>query len=201
MLKILIRYIAIAIVLIAFLILARKLNWLPSWSDIFKSKPVKIENTPILVKEINELSQLTTVTAFDEVVADSFRVSQNNFSKILPLPMPVLASSVDRIVLVGKGRVTAGIDLKKIKDSDIHVEKDSISIKLPQPEIFDAILNPSDFETFTEEGEWTPEAVTLVKIKARQEMTDRVIQQGILNRAASKGRQVMLNFLTGTGFK
>jgi hypothetical protein len=115
--------------------------------------------------------------------------------------MPVLASSVDRIVLVGKGRVTAGIDLKKIKESDIHVEKDSISIKLPQPEIFDAILNPSDFETFTEEGEWTPEAVTLVKIKARQEMTDRVIQQGILNRAASKGRQVMLNFLTGTGFK
>jgi hypothetical protein len=201
--KKLIGYIAILIAIVVLIFLARQFNWLPSLSDIFKAKPVIIENTPILIKEINELSQLATVASFDEVVADSFRISHNDISNVMPLPIlpPSITNSVDRIVLVGRGRVIAGIDLKKITANDIRIKADSISIRLPPPEILDAILNPSDFDTFTEEGDWTPEAVTLVKIKARDKMVQRALGQGILNRAGAKGRQLMENFLTGIGFR
>lgn len=196
--KILTRYIALVLAVVVFIFLALQLKWLPTFSDIFSGKPVIIDNTPILIKEINELSQLTTVTAYDEVVADSFRVSSNNYlPRILPIPASL---SIDRIVLVGKGRVTAGVDLRKIRESDIRLRKDSISLHLPKAEIFDAILNPSDFDTFTEEGEWTPEAVTLVKIKAREKMIRRVTEQGIISRADAKARQLMENFLSGIGF-
>jgi len=114
--KTLIRYIAILIAIVVLIFLARQFNWLPSLSDIFKAKPVIIENTPILIKEINELSQLATVASFDEVVADSFRISHNDISNVMPLPIlpPSITNSVDRIVLVGRGRVIAGIDLKLV---------------------------------------------------------------------------------------
>ena len=198
--KTLIRYITIAITLVLLFIFARQMKWIPSWSDIFSPRPVVIDNTPILIKEINELSQLTTVTAYDEVVADSFRVAKNDMlPSLFPIP-GVLPVSMDRIVLVGKGRVTAGIDLKKIKEEDIHIDKDSISLRLPAAEVFDAILNPADFDTFAEDGEWTPEAVTQVKIKAREKMIRRALQQGLLSRADAKGKQLMENFLGGIGF-
>jgi len=198
--KTLIRYIAIAITLVLLLVFARQMKWIPSLSDIFSSKPVVIDNTPVLIKEINELSQLTTVTAYDEVVADSFRVGKN---ALLPglFPIPgVLPLSMDRIVLVGKGKVTAGIDLKKIKEEDIYIKKDSVSLRLPAAEVFDAILNPADFTTFAEDGDWTPEAVTQVKIKAREKMIRRALQQGLLSKADAKGKQLMENFLSGVGF-
>jgi hypothetical protein len=100
--KTLIRYITIAITLVLLLIFARQMKWIPSLSAIFSPKLVVIDNTPVLIKEINELSQLTTVTAYDEVVADSFRVGKN---ALLPglFPIPgVLPLSMDRIVLVGR---------------------------------------------------------------------------------------------------
>ena len=44
------------------------MKWLPSLKNI-RSQPVIIENTPVLIKEINEMAQLCTITVFDEVVA------------------------------------------------------------------------------------------------------------------------------------
>ena len=181
-----------------------KTGWIQSLKNIFKEQPVVIDNTPILIKEINELAQLCTITIYDEVVVDSSVIQPKSavemllpdFSKFSGLPV-----KGKRIVLIGKGSVTAGTDLKKLQPQHFFITGDSISLTLPKTEILDAIINPSGFETFDEMGEWTSEAVTAVKIKARNRMTERALQQKILEKAGAKSVTLMENFLRSAGFK
>ncbi|HRO47100.1 DUF4230 domain-containing protein [Agriterribacter sp.] len=198
-----IRYVfLIALVLVVLTLLNMK--WLPSFKSIFKAQPVTIENTPILIKEINELAQLCTITAFDEVVADSVVMKMKSPIETL-LPdlsgfgnLPVTGK---RLVLIGKGKIIAGVDLRKLNEQSVFAEGDSVSIILPAAEILDAIMNPADFETFSETGEWSSEAVTAVKIKARTKMIERSVEQGILTRANARSIVLIENFLRGLGFK
>lgn len=91
----------------------QKLDIIPSAKDFFSSKPVVIDQTPIIIKEVRSIAQLITVTSYDEVVVDSVIIQNgpriknflNHFS-----PYPIL--SIDKkIVLIVRGKVLAGTDL------------------------------------------------------------------------------------------
>ncbi|MBX2922039.1 MAG: DUF4230 domain-containing protein [Chitinophagaceae bacterium] len=202
--KILRRYIVVFIIAALLILLFFKTDWFGSFKNIFKAQPVVIDNTPILIKEINELAQLCTITVYDEVVVDSAVIQPKSAVEMI-LPdfsgfsgLPVTGK---RIVMIGRGKVIAGTDLKKLQSRHFFMDKDSISLTLPPPEILDAIMNPSDFETFDETGNWSSEAVTFVKIKARNKMIERAIQQKILEKATERSSMLMENFLRSTGFK
>lgn len=197
------RYIfLIAMVFVVLALLNRR--WLPSLKNIFRAQPVAIENTPVLIKEINEMAQLCTITVFDEVVADSAAIKMKSAVDML---LPDLSGFANlpitgkRIVIVGKGRVIAGVDLKKLNEQSITLEGDSISLALPPAEITDVIMNPSDFEIFSETGEWSSEAVTAIKVKARDKMMERALDRGILSKANTRSIVLLENFLRGLGFK
>lgn len=204
MLKIFRRYLLVIITALFVLWLLIKTDWFGSIRNIFKAQPVIIDNTPILIKEINELAQLCTITAYDEVVVDSTVIHPKSplemllpdISKFAGLPV-----KGKRIVIIGKGQVTAGTDLKKLQSRHFFINKDSIALTLPKTEILDAIINPSGFETFDEMGEWSSEAVNAVKVKARNKMIERALQQNILEKAGQRSVMLMENFLRSTGFK
>ena len=79
--KILTRYVWLALVIMVIIIICRQIKWLPSFSDLFKNKPLQIENTPIVIKEINALAQLITMTAYNEVVIDQTNPGNAVFNK------------------------------------------------------------------------------------------------------------------------
>jgi Protein of unknown function (DUF4230) len=188
----------IAILVIAYRVLSH-LNILPSFSSIFKPKQVLIDDTPILVEEIKKISQLVTITVLDEVVVQQEKTNTkylNNPDAIIPLPY----QSTGKLVLIGRGKVMAGIDFKKLSGKDCYIKGDSVSIQLPTAEILTAIMNPSDFETFSETGNWTPEDVTAVKLNAREKLINRAMQQDILGKAGIKSRQAAEKFLRLLGF-
>lgn len=205
MMRLLKRYIGLIIFLgicLLLLIVFRK-QWLPSLSNIFKAQPVVIDDTPILIKEINELAQLCTITTYNEVIADSVTVVRKTPMETL-LPdfsgfqgLPVTAK---RLVIIGKGTVVAGTDLKNIDAADIFTQGDSIFLRLPRSEILDAIMNPTDFEIFSEMGRWEPDAITAVKIKARDEMVRLALEQQILEKADNRSKQLLENFLFSIGY-
>ena len=173
----------------------------PSFKNIFRSQPVVIDETPIIIKEINTLAQLITVTFTDEVVLDSAKVG-NGIPSILPLSIgTILTPSVDKLVIIGRGKVIAGTDLKKIYDRDVFVEGDSIRVNLPPAEILQTIINPSGFETFIEQGSWSESAVTSLKIKIRDRITKQALEQQILKQANERSRNIIDVFLRNTGFK
>ncbi|MFT3702975.1 MAG: DUF4230 domain-containing protein [Agriterribacter sp.] len=201
--KKLLKYIIIAVLVIAGLFLLKD-KWLPSIAGIFKPKPVIIEETPILIKQINELAQMCTITVFDEVVADSVDIRQKSTVESL-LPdlsgfgnLPITGR---RLVVIAKGKVIAGTDLKKLQQQSIFVHEDSVSVTLPRAEILDAIVNPSGIETFSETGVWNDKEITAVKIKARNKMIDRALKQQVLQKANDRSIMLMENFLRSAGFK
>jgi hypothetical protein len=194
----------VVVVMIAGFWLVQKLDFLPSLKNIFRSKQVVINETPILIKDIKALGQLITFSSLDEVVADSIIVTPgsrfvNSFNRLAPVPL--LPSADKQLVLIGKGKVLAGTDLSLLSDSSVTLKNDTLTVFLPKPQIFDAILNPGDFETFVEKGEWSSEEVTLVKIKARRKMIERALQKNILEKAGQKSKAIMLDFLQNMGYK
>jgi Protein of unknown function (DUF4230) len=190
------RYISILLALIIFVILLQKIKLIPGFSDIFKPRPVLIDNTPVLIKEIRELTQLITVTSYDEVVVDSIKESTDILHALTGISL-----KPDRIVIIARGSVQAGTNLRYLTENDIQVEEDSITVALPQAEILEVIVNPSGFSTFSETGVWSPGAVTLVKAKARRLMEYRAVQKNILPMAEARSRMLMENFLRSAGFK
>jgi hypothetical protein len=199
-----IRNIVITVLLLVVVIFAlRKLDVIPSFHDIFSPRAIVIDNTPILIKDIKQISQLFTITVYDEVVMDSTKYAQQNvISKILQYTVPgTVPSGFATVVLVAKGKVIAGTDLQKITEKDVFVEKDSVSLQLPQAQILDVIVNPSDVSTFSETGDWLPDEITQVKSRIKNKLVQRALAQDVLNKANTQGVAIMENFLRTIGYK
>jgi hypothetical protein len=179
-----------------------KLGILPSPRNIFYSKPVIIDETPILIKEIRSVGQLITATFYDEVVVDSLQTTKaSRFISSINKLVPLLPPADKKLVLIARGKILAGTDLKLLGDSSVRTSADTVWLTLPKTKILDIIMNPSDFETFEEKGDWSPAAVTAVKLKAREKMIDRAFEQGIIEKANSKAKAVMEDFVRASGFK
>lgn len=169
-------------------------DWVPGLTDLFAPKDVRIDETPVLVSEIRQLAEWTTVVAYDEVVEDTVRTETD------PNPLSGLSGS-DRLVLIAKGSVRAGTDLSSMGDDAIRRFDDSISVTLPPARIIDVTVNPSGVETFIETGKWGGDAFERIKIKARDRMRDRALQQGILGRADRRAVMLMENLVRQSGFE
>lgn len=195
--------ILIIIIIVAAYWMLQKFKVLPT-KDIFGTRAVVIDETPILIKNIKSIGQLILYTSYDEVVADSVIVTRgsafvNAFNHLSPVPM--LPSADKQLVLIGRGKVLAGTDFSMLPDTSLTIRNDTVTLILPKAKIIEAIVNPSDFEVFIEKGQWSNEEVTLVKLQARRKLEARALQQNILVKANVKVRTVMQNFLESMKFK
>jgi len=198
------RFIVLMLLILAVIYAMQRIKLLPSFADIFKSQPVEIENTVILVKEINSLAQLITISAYNEIAIDSTKKGWSLFNNpLIPslLNLPNFKKADYKLVLIGKGKILAGVNLAKLTATDVFIQKDSVSVMLPKAEIFQVILNPSGFEVFEETGTWTDDEVKAVKIKLREKLVANALKENILKKAGTKAVSVMENFLRAAGFK
>lgn len=199
--KFLQKYSILILAILLAIFIFQKINWLPSFNNIFRSTPVTIEETPVLIQQINSLAQLITVTFTDEVVMDTSKIG-NGMPALLPTAAgTLLTPTMDRLVIIGRGKVIAGTDLKNLKEKNIQVTGDSIHVSLPNAKILQTIMNPSDFETFSEKGNWDEAAVTALKIKIRNAINLQALEQNVLQQANERCKNIIEVFLKNTGFK
>lgn len=185
--------------------LLSKMDVVPSLPALFKQQPVTIEQTGVWVKEIKALAQLVTVSAYDELVADTvrslipeaFRVP----SVFPPVVLPRTFLGERRLVLVGKTTTHVGINMQSVNENSIQVTEDSIHLTLPRAQVLDVIVNPSDVDVFIEDGAWNGEAIAAVKNKLRRQAAQNVAQKGLLQQAETKATSLFTRFFEGAGFK
>jgi len=176
-----------------------KFKVLPSLNNIFKPKPVLIENTPVVVKQIQAIAQLITISAYEELVADTTVIDTKSID--IPLLPPIQLSAIPRkLVIIGKSTTNIGIDMQQLRDSDISGTKDSIHIILPAAQVLDVIINPSDVEVFIEEGTWDNTAVTNLKNKIRYLAVADAMSRGLLAQSEKKAIDVLTNFFKTAGY-
>lgn len=184
-------------------IVINKWNEIPSLVPFLSPKPLKIERTTTIVREIKNVAQLMSVETYSEVVVDSIKYpkwgfSRETFKKNPSLPVYL---NLPRIILIVKGSVIAGLDLQKLSPDNIYVFEDSISVILPKAQILDVIVNPSGTETFLEKGKWSPEEITQVKLKARDKILQQALELNVLQKADDKSKQTIETVLRNAGFK
>ncbi len=153
-------------------------------------KELKIAETANVVEQIKKISEFTTACYYEEFVLTNERsdAPNKNVSKALGF-MRVEADSIhNEIAIICKATVRAGYDLSEITENDLKVSKDTVSIKLPSPKVFDVIMNPSDYEIYVEEGKWSHEEITAMQTNAQKDVLVDAVNFGILKKADEVGK-------------
>lgn len=170
---------------------------MPSLANLFTPEKVVIENSPVIVRQLKALSQLVTVSMYDEIVADTLRAEVQSFH----LPLLPAVSSLNRLVIIGKVSVHVGIDMQQLHEGDISGTKDSLHIKLPPAQVLDAIVNPSGVEVFIEDGDWNNTAVASLKTKIQYLAITDAQSRGLLTQSENKAKELLSNFFMAAGYK
>jgi hypothetical protein len=179
-------------------------GWLTS---VFKPKPVKLENTTLVLAGIKGLATLQTAKMYAEVVVDSTAMGKEDVSVrvltnlVMPYPLFDPIPAEKKLVIIAKGWVVAGVDLQQLQEKDIVVNKDSVSINLPTASITEVIMNPSDIEIFDETGRWEANAIQQVQLKAKNTLLQKAAEKNLLATANQKAVQSIGSFLRGAGFR
>ena len=173
---------------------------MPSLSTWFSPEKVVIENSPVVIRQIQALAQLITLSMYDEIVADTSMPDIQHFQLPL-LPDISYYRNLNRLVVISKVTVHVGIDLQQLNAGDINGTKDSLHLLLPPAEVLDAIINPSDVEVFIEEGVWNSQAVANLKNKIQNLAVVNAQSRGLMAQSQNKARQILSDFFMAAGYK
>lgn len=183
----------LALVIAAVLLLLRVTGALRG--DRSARRGLKIRDTQTLVTRVREMSSLVTACYYGEVVQTARKQrSVNAFGASLPLPE-------DEICIISRGKARAGIDLSKLDDDALALRGDTVLVRLPEPEIFEVILNPSDYEIFVEEGKWSHDEVVAIESRAKEVIRRDALAAGLLDKARTSALQQLDRLLRAFGFQ
>lgn len=169
----------------------------------FKSDVV-IADTENIVTHIRGMAEYTTLCYYDEFVLNYVKNNAGSKSRLNQFAMETFNTEIiskDQMVLICKGKVRAGIDLGKITEEDIVVNKDTLNITVPEAEYFDVIINPSDFEYFDRTGNWSHKQDMEVKQHAKERLLQDAQKNNILAKAEKIGHERLVEFYKNLGFK
>ncbi|HUS15977.1 MAG TPA: DUF4230 domain-containing protein, partial [Chloroflexia bacterium] len=166
-------------------------GWIPGFPNPFSLTPtVVIQSGPSVVQQIQGLSRLETARyTLDKVVTAE---SSNG-----GIPF-----TGDKILFVARGDVIAGVDLGKLRDSDVQVVSNTVTIRLPAAEIFSSRLDNAKSRVYDRQtgffSQGNPNLETQVRQEAEQGITTDALESGILTTAqtnAEKSIRALLHSL------
>jgi Protein of unknown function (DUF4230) len=157
----------------------------------------KIYSTPVLLKEVQTLSELVTVKYVLEKVEGLEVPSQTVLGQAL--------RSENRVLLLAHGIVTAGVDLKRLQANDLQVAGKQVSIQLPPPQILAAYLDETQTKVIDRQtGLLAPPSKDLEQT-ARQNALDDIRRAarmgGILKEADERARAQIAGLFLRLGFE
>lgn len=160
---------------------------------ILHPTPTILPDPVTIVNQIRPLARLETIQYTVEKVITA-EVGQGALAPLLG----------DKLLFVGHGYVTAGIDLEKLSSQDLLLAEGAVKVRLPQAEIFDATLdNDKSYVYDRDTGLLTHGDVNLETL-ARQEAEDQIRQaaldDGILAQAQANAETYIRSLLNRLGY-
>ncbi len=128
-----------------------------------------VRSTPSVVVAVRELARLEGATMHVERVID-LRDRQSRFFG--------LVEAEDALVLVAAGEVTAGIDLRQLRDEDVEVDRaaGSVSIRLPPVELLSVRLDNDRTYVHTRQTDVLARRQESLESRARRE-AERTLEE------------------------
>ncbi len=175
--------------------LARYGSALPLLGPIFGEARTQTTTSPVVVEGVRDLDQLATVRWTESVVVTK-ETGGNAIKKTL---------TGEKVVLVAKGEVEAGVDLSSLKRDDVQVEDNRVQIKLPDPEILGSSLDEENTRLYDRDQGLLrlrpdDELVEEAHTDAEDEILAAAQKNGILDTAEQNAESSIRAFVTTLGF-
>ncbi|MCS7283915.1 MAG: DUF4230 domain-containing protein [Anaerolineae bacterium] len=147
-----------------------------------------------IIKEVRSLARLETVVYTVEKVITA-ETGQGALAFLLG----------DKLLFVAHGRVIAGVDLEKVRETDVTVTADDrVILVLPPPEIFETVLdNEKSYVYDRRTGLFglNPDLETAARQAAEQEIRNAALADGILETAERNAQAYLDRLIRGFGFR
>ena len=162
--------------------------------SIFHKKKLLIDETANVIDEIKKIGEFTSICYYEELALIDSMKRTTKFTELTH------SDITDELVLIAHGKIRAGFDLSKLGEDDIMVTGDTLSIRLPHAEIFDVIVNPSDYEIFVQTGKWSHEQFTAVQSRASGILKAHAEELNLIEKAEETGIKKLDTFFRTFGF-
>jgi hypothetical protein len=158
--------------------------------------PSRVYDTPVLLQQVQTLSDLVTV----KYVVEKVEVWDDP-----PSGLAQFVEGNNRILLLARGVVKAGVDLGQMTSKDLRVDGKTIWIKLPPARVTDAYLD--DKETKVVERttgflrSFDKDLEQNIRKTAVEDMRQSATRGGILRDANERARTQLGSFFQLMGFE
>ena len=164
---------------------------LPRWAG--SGVTPRVYNTATVLKQVQTLSQLVTVSYVMEKVMD---VQDVKWSETF---------GTSRVLLLAHGVVKAGVDLSQMKPSDLRVTEKKIVLTLPPAQITDAYLDDKRTQVVERNTGFLRSFNKDLEQTARQNAVDDIRRaarsSGILKDAEDRARAQLTHLCRQLGFE
>lgn len=147
-----------------------------------------------IVQRVQRLQRLESVKYTLEKVVTGER--QSRF-----LPQSIAG---ERLLMIVHGEVFAGVDLSKLKSSDVQVSGKQVRITLPQAEVFSTRIDNNQTKVYSRETGLLvaadPNLESEVRAEAERQLLQAALTDGILTTASTNARGTVTALVQALGF-
>ncbi len=163
---------------------------------IFEEQPARTTTSPVVVEGIQDLDQLTTVRWRESVVITR-ESGGSQFEKFF---------TGEKVLLVAVGEVEAGVDLAKMGRDDVRVNGESVTIRLPEPDVLSTSLDEDDTRVYDRDFGLLnlrpdDDLVEDARDTAEDEVEAAARENGIVGQAEGNAEDSIRAFVRSLGFE
>jgi hypothetical protein len=163
---------------------------------LFEEQPARTTTGPVVVEGIQGLNQLATVR-WKESVIITRESGGTELERIL---------SGEEVTVVATGYVEAGVNLADLGRDDVRVDGETVTIRLPEPEILSVSLDEDETRVYDRDfGLLNIRPDDELAEEARDVAVDRIEtaarDEDILNQAEQNAEISIHTFVTSLGFE
>jgi len=163
---------------------------------LFENEPARTTTGPVVVEGVQDLDQLATVR-WTESVPVTRESGGTELERIF---------SGERVLLIATGEVEAGVNLADIGKDDVRVSGDTVTIRLPEPEILSTSLDEEKTRVY--DRDFSPlnvrpddDLVEEARARAVEKVEGAARENGILDTAEQNAEDSIRAFVTTLGFE
>jgi hypothetical protein len=159
-------------------------------------RPAQTTTSPVVVEGIQDLNQLATARATQSVIV----TRESGGGRIERFLVG------ERVLLVAVGEVEAGVNLEDLSRDDVRVEGETVTIRLPEPELLSSSLDEERTRLYDRDRgilnlRSDDALVQEARIEAERRIREEAERSGLLDRAESNAETSIRAFALSLGFE